>query len=166
MKKIEYLKVILILPANVIITIPLLIYILSHNFFSFNIISPFNFVFYFSIFSLLIGLWLAIWSVRTFYTKGGEGTPGPWKPVTNLVISGPYRYIRNPMLLGVFFILLFESVFFSSTALFIWFIIFFIGNIIYFKNFEEKDLIQRFGAEYKNYKNNVPMLYPRFTRYK
>ena len=52
---------------------------------------------------LALGLLLTIWSVRTFYTKGGEGTPGPWQPVSNLIICGPYRYVRNPMLLGVFF---------------------------------------------------------------
>jgi len=41
--------------------------------------------------------------------------------VSKLVISGPYRYLRNPMLMGVFFLLLFESIFFSAIPIFIGF---------------------------------------------
>ena len=115
---------------------------------------------------MILGLWLAIWSVRTFYNLGGEGTPGPWKPVTKLVIEGPYSYVRNPMLMGVFFLLLFESLFFSAKPIFYWFLVFFIGNIFYFKNVEEKDLIKRFGDDYELYRRKVSMFIPRFTPYK
>ena len=116
-------------------------------------------------FFLTLGLLLAIWSVRTFYTKGGDGTPGPWRPVSNLIISGPYRYVRNPMILGVVVLLLFESALFASIPLLLWAIVFFVGNIIYFNAFEEKELIKRFGVDYENYKNEVPMLFPKFTPY-
>jgi len=109
---------------------------------------------------------LAIWSVRTFYNKGGDGTPGPWQPVSNLVISGPYRYVRNPMIIGVINLLLFESALFASIPMLLWAIVFFICNIVYFKNIEEKELIKRFGAEYEDYKNKVSMLFPKFTPYK
>jgi len=166
MKIIEYLKVILILPVNVIVIIPLLIFFLTQNSYSYNIINFQSFPFYLSIFFLVIGFFLSIWSVRTFYKLGGNGTPGPWKPVSNLIIKGPYQYVRNPMLLGVFFLLLFESIFFTSMPLFIWFIVFFIGNIIYFKNFEEKDLSKRFGDDYENYKKKVSMIFPKFNPYK
>ena len=43
--------------------------------------------------------------------------------------------------------------------------IFFVGNIIYFKIFEEKELIKRFGCHYEDYKNNVPLFFPKFTPY-
>ena len=117
MKKIEYLKVVLILPGNVLITIPLLIFLFTRNSYSYYLASFQNFLFYVSMFFLALGLLLAIWSVRTFYTKGGEGTPAPWKPINNLIISGPYRYVRNPMILGVVNLLLFESAFFTSVLL-------------------------------------------------
>jgi len=165
MKKKEYLKVVLILPGNVLITIPFLIFLFTNNSYSYEIRNSQNILFYFAIFFFIIGLWLTIWSVRSFYNLGGEGTPGPWKPVTNLIVSGPYRYIRNPMLLGVFFLLLFESIFFTSIPIFIWFITFFVGNIIYFKTIEEKGLIKRFGNDYENYKREVPMLFPKFIPY-
>ena len=165
MKRTEYLKVVLILPGNVLITIPLLIFLFTRNSHSYYLVNPHIFLFYVAMFFLIMGLFLAIWSVRTFYNKGGEGTPGPWKPITNLIISGPYKYVRNPMLLGVFFLLLFESILFTSIPLFFWFIIFFVGNIIYFKYYEEKELIKRFGAEYEDYKNKVSMLIPKLTPY-
>ena len=165
MKKKEYLKVVLILPGNVLITIPLLIFLFTQNSYSYELVSPNSFLFYIAILFLALGLFLAIWSVRTFYYKGGDGTPGPWRPISNLVVDGPYRYVRNPMLLGVFILLLFESIFFTSISLFYWFIIFFVGNIIYFKAFEEKELIKRFGSDYEDYRKKVSMFFPKFTPY-
>ena len=165
MKRKEYLKVVLILPGNVLITIPFIIFLLTRNSYSYYLVGFDNFLFYAAMFFLSLGLLLAIWSVRTFYTKGGEGTPGPWCPVSNLIISGPYRYVRNPMILGVVNLLLFESALFASISFFLWAIVFFVGNIIYFKIFEENELIKRFGTDYENYKNEVPMLFPKFTPY-
>ena len=163
MKKKEYLKVVLILPGNVLVTIPLLIVLFTRN--SYSLIDSRSVLFYLAIFFLVLGLFLAIWSVRTFYSKGGDGTPGPWRPVGNLVISGPYQYVRNPMLLGVFLLLLFESIFLTSMPLFYWFVAFVIINIIYFKNFEEKELVKRFGKNYEDYKSKVPMFFPKLTPY-
>ena len=165
MKRKEYLKVTLILPGNVLVTVPLLIFLFTRKSYSYEPVSLNTFNFYLAIFFVIIGLFLAIWSVRTFYNKGGEGTPGPWKPITNLIISGPYKYVRNPMLLGVFFLLLFESIFFTSMLLFLWFMVFLIVNIVYFKTVEEKELVKRFGADYEEYKNNVSMIFPRVTPY-
>ena len=165
MKRKEYLKVVLILPGNVLITIPLLIFLFTRNSFSYHLVSPNNFLFYVAIFFLTLGLFLVIWSVRTFFTRGGEGTPGPWRPVSNLIISGPYCYVRNPMILGAVALLLFESALFASIPFLLWAIVFFVGNVIYFKIFEEKELIKRFGEDYKDYKNEVPMLFPKFTSY-
>ena len=69
------------------------------------------------------------------------------------------------MILGAVDLLLFESALFASIPLLLWAIVFFVGNIIYFKTFEEKELIKRFGADYENYRNEVPMLFPKFTPY-
>ena len=114
MKRKEYLKVVLILPGNVLIIIPLLIFLFTRNTYSYYLVNPYNFLFYVAMFFLALGLLLAIWSVRTFYTKGGDGTPGPWRPVSNLIISGPYRYVRNPMILGAVNLTLFEAALFAS----------------------------------------------------
>ena len=165
MKRTEYLKIVLILPGNVLITIPLLIFYFTQKSHSYNFIGPSNFSFYVGIFCFILGLFLSIWSVRTFYNNGGKGTPAPWNPITNFIITGPYRYVRNPMILGVVFLLLSESIFFSSFTLLIWALFFFLGNVIYFKFIEERDLILRFGTEYENYRNEIPMFFPKFTPY-
>jgi len=65
----------------------------------------------------------------------------------------------------IIFLLLFETILFSSMPIFFWFLIFFIGNIFYFKNVEEKDLIKRFGEDYTNYRDKVKMFIPSFSRY-
>ena len=43
-------------------------------------------------------------SLRRFFTSG-RGTLAPWDPPARLVVSGPYRYVRNPMIAGVIFML-------------------------------------------------------------
>ena len=54
MKKKEYLKVVLILPGNVLITIPILIFLFTRKNFSYDIIGPNGPIFYFAVFFLLI----------------------------------------------------------------------------------------------------------------
>ena len=166
MKRIEYLKVALILPGNVLITIPVIIFLLTRDSYSYTLIRPYNSLFYVGMVFFILGLVLSIWAVRTFYDKGGHGTPGPWRPVSNLVIEGPYRYVRNPMILGVVNLLLFESVLFEAFPLLVWAILFFLGNLIYFKFFEEKELIKRFGDDYLDYKKRVSMLFPNVSPYR
>lgn len=93
----------------------------------------------------------------------GKGTLAPWDPKQKLVVEGVYRYVRNPMIIGIFFIVLGEAVLFGSIFLFYWFTIFFIGNLIYMPLFEESSLKKRFGKNFILYKKNVPRWIPRQT---
>jgi len=77
------------------------------------------------------------------------------------VINGIYRRTRNPMIFGVALILLGEAILFMVTELFLWFLLFWIGNHIYFIKIEEPNLIQRFGEEYLLYMKHVPRWIPR-----
>src|SRR5208337_5025499 len=79
---------------------------------------------------ICLGLALMVWTNRLF-TMVGKGTLAPWNPPQKLVVRGVYRHVRNPMITGVFCILLGETAIFGSLALLGWFAIFVIINLIY-----------------------------------
>lgn len=110
----------------------------------------------------LLGLALAVWTVRLF-VRLGEGTPAPWDPPQKLVVAGPYRHVRNPMIAAVLLMLFGEALVFKSSPIAAWLIVFFVINGIYFPLSEEKDLEKRFGDDYRRYKQNVPRWLPRLT---
>ncbi len=91
----------------------------------------------------------------------GKGTLAPWSPTKKLVIIGPYRHVRNPMISSVLMTLLGESIAFGSASIFIWFLLFFGINQIYFVYSEEPGLEKRFGEEYVIYTKNVPRWIPK-----
>jgi len=108
------------------------------------------------------GLALWAWTVRLL-ARIGQGTLAAWDPTRHLVVAGPYRYTRNPMIMAVVSVLLGESVFFGSPTLIIWSAAFLTINFAYFLIYEEPGLERRFGDEYRLYKRNVPRWIPRRT---
>lgn len=153
----EWIKAIIILPINVTIVIPSLILYFSK--FQYNIPNIIQIIF--GIILFIFGLFLAIWTMILFNTIG-KGTLAPWAAPKHLVVEGPFKIVRNPMITGVLSILTAESLILNSINLFYWMIIFFIVNCIYFKLFEEKQLEKKFGQEYWEYKQKVPMWIPKF----
>lgn len=153
----EWIKAIIILPINVTIVIPYLILYFSK--FQYNIPNIIQIIF--GIILFIFGLFLAIWTMILFNTIG-KGTLAPWAAPKHLVVEGPFKIVRNPMITGVLSILTAESLILNSINLFYWMIIFFIVNCIYFKLFEEKQLEKKFGQEYWEYKQKVPMWIPKF----
>lgn len=111
---------------------------------------------------LLAGLTLFLWCLYLFAARG-KGTLAPWDPPKKLVVTGPYRYVRNPMISGVLMILAGEALFHGSTSLGLWMLTFFLLNQIYFLIYEEPNLEARFGEEYRRYKSSVPRWIPRLT---
>jgi 8-oxo-dGTP diphosphatase len=114
---------------------------------------------------LLAGLTLAIWTIRLFQNKG-KGTLAPWDATRHLITSGPYAYVRNPMITGIFLILTGEACLLGSYAIGIWTVLFLVINLIYFPLSEEPGLRARFGKEYDTYCQNVPRYIPRLTPWK
>ena len=106
------------------------------------------------------GLALVGWTVSLF-AREGRGTLAPWDPTTRLVVEGPYRHVRNPMISGVLSILLGEAVLFGSVALLAWFAVVFAVNALYFPLVEEPGLERRFGEEYRTYRAHVRRWLPR-----
>ena len=111
------------------------------------------------------GLALFLYTVLLFRQQG-RGTLAPWTPTQKLVVDGPYRYCRNPMISGVLFVLLGEFLLFNSWGILSWAVLFFLINSIYFLTFEEPSLEKRFGESYRRYKSQVPRWIPKFKPYK
>jgi protein-S-isoprenylcysteine O-methyltransferase Ste14 len=113
---------------------------------------------------ILTGLTVMAITISSFI-RIGKGTLAPWSPTKKLVVKGLYKYVRNPMILGVFTVLLGEALSLWSQNILIWAGAFFIINTIYFIIYEEPDLEKRFGDEYREYKKQVPRWLPRVTPY-
>jgi len=159
-------RALILLPGNAMVLVPaVLLYLegtIAPAFGTTGILRVLIFLIAFVYLSL--GLTLAYRTVFLFIRKG-EGTPAPWDPPQKLVILGPYRYVRNPMITGAVFILIGEILFLGSLYILCWAFIFFIGNHFWFVFFEEKGLEKRFGQSYLKYKKHVPRWIPRLTPY-
>jgi protein-S-isoprenylcysteine O-methyltransferase Ste14 len=110
--------------------------------------------------ALGLGLVLFAASLRRFSGEG-EGTLAPWDPPRRLVLGGPYRHVRNPMISGVLFVLAGESLLLLSPALAAWTAAFLGLNLAYIPLVEEPQLRSRFGRSYDEYCRHVPRVVPR-----
>jgi protein-S-isoprenylcysteine O-methyltransferase Ste14 len=112
----------------------------------------------------IAGIGLFGWSLYHFWTEG-RGTLAPWDPPRRFVVTGPYRYVRNPMISGVMFVLVAEACLFRARPLVEWAALFALINAVYIPLLEEPDLQARFGRPYKIYRRHVRRFVPRFTPY-
>src|SRR6476620_1155023 len=92
---------------------------------------------------VLIGLMIMVVCISAFI-RIGRGTLAPWSPTKKLVITGLYRYVRNPMIFGVLIALIGEAFGLRSLNILIWAASFFIINTVYFIVYEEPNLEDRF----------------------
>jgi protein-S-isoprenylcysteine O-methyltransferase Ste14 len=145
-----------ILPATVLVIVPLWI---ENNR---TIHAGFHLVF--GLISILTGL-AVMWFTISSFIRVGRGTLAPWSPPKKLVIRGLYRYVRNPMILGVLIVLFGEALSLWSMNILIWAVSFLFINTIYFIIYEEPNLESRFGDDYREYKKHVSRWIPRLSPY-
>jgi protein-S-isoprenylcysteine O-methyltransferase Ste14 len=114
---------------------------------------------------VVVGLGLLIWTVVLF-DRTGKGTLGVGRllgePV-HLVVRGPYRHVRNPMISGVVCILLGEAAIAGSTSLLLWAVTFFGVLAMFIRAWEEPHLKKRYGDAYIEYWRSVPGWIPRLS---
>lgn len=108
---------------------------------------------------LLIGLSFLAWT-NALFVAYGNGTLAPWDPTQKLVVMGPYRFVRNPMIIGVITVLLGETILFTSFHLLGWTILFALINHSWLIFWEERRLKHQFGEAYLKYKHAVPRWIP------
>ncbi|SVB57461.1 uncharacterized protein METZ01_LOCUS210315, partial [marine metagenome] len=151
------IKAVILFPFNVMVIIPALILWISDQFqsYQFRIIPVVV-----GGVLILVGLY-TIWITVSLFTDYGKGTPAPYAPPKILVIIGIYKYVRNPMMIGVWSVLFGEAILFFSFWVLIWFLIFFTASILFVTLWEEGDLESRFGESYREYKKKVPRWIPR-----
>jgi protein-S-isoprenylcysteine O-methyltransferase Ste14 len=114
---------------------------------------------------LLIGTFFLLWSNLYLFQigKGGpaEGMGVALSPRTKkLVISGPYKYCRNPMVFGALTVYLALVIYLNSISGLISLMFLLCGAIFYLKYSEEKRLLRDFGSDYIQYRKKVPMIIP------
>jgi protein-S-isoprenylcysteine O-methyltransferase Ste14 len=114
--------------------------------------------------SAAVGLTLFTWSLYYFWTRG-RGTLAPWDPPRRFVVSGPYRFVRNPMISGVIFLLIAEACVLRSRPHAEWAGLFTLINLVYIPLIEEPLLRARFGAPYERYVKSVRRFVPRIAAY-
>jgi len=118
------------------------------------------------LFYLALPLWLiggvvVVWCFWDFLTKG-DGTPAPFDPPKELVVSGLYNYVRNPMYIGVLLMLVAHFLWFGYWSLLIYTGFFFLAFHLFVLNYEEPTLKKKFGRSYTNYMKRVPRWIPKF----
>jgi len=151
-----------------IILIPYGIFYLSstnYNIFGISIILSKSISIIISSLLFTSGIVFVIWS-NIFLLQKGKGGPTDIfgvtiSPRTNkLVITGPYRFSRNPMVFGTFSTYFSIAVYFNSLGALLILIVFLMLVITYLKLTEEKRLLNDFGDEYTEYKKNTSMIIP------
>ncbi len=91
----------------------------------------------------------------------GLGTPAPIFPTRHLVVSGLFRYVRNPMYLAVAMLILGQGVFFGSIHVLEYGAVVWVGFNVFVLLYEEPTLRESFGPEYEQFCANVPRWIPR-----
>ncbi|MBT2586788.1 isoprenylcysteine carboxylmethyltransferase family protein [Arthrobacter sp. ISL-95] len=92
-----------------------------------------------------------------------RGTPAPIAPTQTLVVTGVYRFVRNPMYLSVLSIILGQALLFASWALVIYALLALTAVVAFVKGYEEPTLTETYGEQYLTYRRNVPGWWPRLT---
>ena len=108
----------------------------------------------------LIGGFILLWSFWNFLKKG-RGTPAPVDPPKELVAVGFYRYVRNPMYVGILSAILGHFLWFGYWNLLIYGIVVFLAFHTFVTYYEEPTLKKKFGAAYEEYLKRVPRWIPR-----
>jgi protein-S-isoprenylcysteine O-methyltransferase Ste14 len=113
---------------------------------------------------LIAGAAVLLYSISLF-SLIGRGTLSPADPPRHLVVAGMYRYVRNPMYVGVIAVLLGEALLFQSIVLLLYSAGVFLMFNLFVIFYEERALRRKFGESYEGYCRQVGRWLPRFTPY-
>ena len=93
----------------------------------------------------------------------GLGTPAPIAPPQKLVVTGLYRHVRNPMYVAVVAVILGQALLLGDLRLLIYGGLMWLAFHAFVLAYEEPVLAESFGAQYEDFRANVPRWIPRLT---
>lgn len=93
----------------------------------------------------------------------GLGTPAPIAPTKTLVVTGSYRFVRNPMYVAVVSLILGQALLFGNWAVLVYGIVVWLTVHLFVLFYEEPTLSRDYGAQYARYRANVRRWIPRLT---
>lgn len=143
-------------PGTLSILVPYLLLSYWPDLLSFEL-SNFRFL---GLIPITLGASLYFWCAWDF-TFTGRGTPAPFDPPKEIVVRGPYQYVRNPMYVAVLCVLIGEAILFESAVILIFAAILFSWFHPWVIFYEETVLKRKFGESYQNYCRKVPRWIPR-----
>ena len=149
----------LLLPGVFLVLVPYFLLSVSGDGFSADI-GSFRYI---GVLPVLFGILIYIQCAWSFVSLG-KGTPAPVDPPKELVVQGLYKHVRNPMYLGVLFLLMGEVIYFGSFLLILYTALVFLCFHIFVVAYEEPHLRARFGDSYKRYRESVPRWIPRWRK--
>ena len=112
---------------------------------------------------LAAGVAVLLWCVWDFLFAG-RGTLAPYDPPSRLVSRGLYRWVRNPMYVGVSSILFGEALVFDASVLLVHASVVWLVFHLFVLLYEEPHLRRKFGAAYDDYRSGVPRWIPSRAR--
>ncbi len=97
------------------------------------------------------------------FTLQGLGTPAPAAPPEKLVVTGPYRYVRNPMYVAVLAVILGQALLCGDWRLIVYGAAVWLAFHGFTAGYEEPHLEKTFGEQYRAFRAGVPRWIPRLT---
>ena len=98
------------------------------------------------------------------FLREGQGTPEPLHPTESLVVSELYRYVRNPMHVGVLTMIFGQAVFFANRHIAIYGACAAAVMHLFVVLYEEPTLQKKYGQEYVESLGQVSRWIPRLPR--
>ena len=111
---------------------------------------------------LLLGAMLLIETFSRFALQG-LGTPAPIAPTKTLVVTGSYRFVRNPMYVAVVSLILGQALLLGSAGTLGWGVVVWLTVHAFVLAYEEPTLSSTYGEQYDRYRANVRRWIPRLT---
>ncbi len=104
----------------------------------------------------------ALLSAFARFALDGRGTPAPVAPTERLVVTGLYRFVRNPMYLAVAALIVGQALVLARPVLWVYAAVFLVTVVAFVRLYEEPTLTATYGDEYAAYRRGVRGWWPRF----